>query len=162
MTETPVFQDHMDGNVCFGCGQDNPEGLQIHSFWEGDTAICRWMPEKKYWGWVNILNGGIIATLIDCHCMGTAMAEAYRAEGRSLDSAPVYRYATGTLNIRYLKPTPGDQEVEIKANVVEVKNRKTTLAAEVWCAGELTATAEVIALRVVDSSQDTTGNPFSG
>lgn len=160
--ETPVFQDHMDGNVCFGCGQDNPEGLQIHSFWDGDTAICRWMPEKKYWGWVNILNGGIIATLIDCHCMGTAMAEAYRAEERSLDSEPIYRYATGTLNIRYLKPTPGDQEVEIRASVIEVKNRKTTLTAEVWCGDVCTATAEVIALRVVDSSQDTTGNPFSG
>lgn len=152
----------MDGNVCFGCGQDNPEGLQIHSFWDGDTAICRWMPEKKYWGWVNILNGGIIATLIDCHCMGTAMAEAYRAEERSLDSEPIYRYATGTLNIRYLKPTPGDQEVEIRASVIEVKNRKTTLTAEVWCGDVCTATAEVIALRVVDSSQDTTGNPFSG
>ncbi len=160
--KTPIFQDHMDGNVCFGCGQDNAEGLQIHSFWDGDTAICRWMPEKKYWGWVNILNGGIIATLIDCHCMGAAMAEAYRAEDRSLDSEPIYRYATGTLNIRYLNPTPGDQEVEIRANVIEVKNRKTTLTAEVWCGGECTATAEVIALRVVDSSQDTNGNPFSG
>lgn len=160
--ETPIFQDHMEGNVCFGCGQDNPEGLQIHSFWEGDTAICRWMPEKKYWGWVNILNGGIIATLIDCHCMGTAMAEAYRAEGRSLDTLPMYRYATGTLNIRYLKPTPGDQEVEVSAKVLEVKKRKTTLSVEVWCAGELTATAEVIALRVVDSSIPSEGNPFSG
>lgn len=160
--KTAIFQDHMEGNVCFGCGQDNPEGLQIHSFWDGDTAICRWMPEQKYWGWVNILNGGIIATLIDCHCMGTAMAEAYRAEGRGLDSMPIYRYATGTLNVRYLKPTPGDQEVEIRANVVEVKNRKTTMKAEVWSDGECTATAEVVALRVVDSSQDTTGNPFSG
>ncbi len=90
------------------------------------------------------------------------MAEAYRAEGRSLNTEPVYRYATGTLNIRYLKPTPGDLEVEIRANVVEVKQRKTTMTAEVWCGGECTATAEVIALRVVDSSQDKFGNPFSG
>lgn len=157
---SPFFQDHMPGNVCFGCGQDNPDGLHIHSFWDGDTAICHWTPEKKYWGWVNVMNGGIIATLIDCHCMGTALAEAYRSENRSLDTEPVYRYATGTLNVKYLKPTPGDKELEIKARVIEVKGRKTTLEAEVWSGDLLTATAEVIALRVVDTSQSTEGNPF--
>ncbi|MFK7968956.1 MAG: PaaI family thioesterase [Bacteroidia bacterium] len=150
------FQDHMPGNICFGCGRENHEGLQISSRWqEGEEkhiAVCEWMPEKRYQGWPNILNGGIIATLIDCHTMGTAMAEAYRAEGRSLDSDPIYRYATGTLNVRYLKPTPSDGPVIIKAWVTEQKGRKTTLISECWACGEKTAVAEVVALRVVDTS----------
>ncbi|MDP5168620.1 MAG: PaaI family thioesterase [Bacteroidia bacterium] len=156
------FQDYMPGNVCFGCGQDNPDGLHIHSRWEGEVAVCNWMPEPKYWGWVNILNGGIMATLIDCHCMGAALAAAYRAENRGLDTEPVYRYATGTLTVKYLKPTPGDQEVELRASIIEQKGRKTTLTCECWSGGVLTATADVVALRVVDSSQAVEGNPFVG
>jgi acyl-coenzyme A thioesterase PaaI-like protein len=155
-----VFQDYMDENVCFGCGIHNPEGLQIKSWWDGDTALCEWMPEEKYHGWADLLNGGIIATLIDCHCMCTAMAEAYRREKRGLDSLPEYRYATGTLNIRYLKPTSTHHPVRLEARVIEVKDRKTTLHCDFYSQGVKTAEAEVIGLRVYDSSLSTSDNPF--
>lgn len=101
-----------------------------------------------------------MATLIDCHCMGTAMADAYRRENRDLDSEPVYRYATGTLSVKYLKPTPNDQ-VELRAKIVEVKGRKTVLSCEFHSSsGEVTATADVVAIRVFDSSDDSGSNPF--
>lgn len=149
----------MPENVCFGCGQ-NHDGLQIKSYWEEGVAICKWTSEEKYQGWHNLMNGGIMATLIDCHCMGTAMADAYRREGRELDSGPEYRYATGTLNIRYLKPTPNDA-VELRAQVLEVKGRKTTLSCELISSkGEVTAIADVIAIRVYDGS-DGEENPFN-
>ncbi|RMG54099.1 MAG: PaaI family thioesterase [Bacteroidetes bacterium] len=149
--EPLVFQDYMPDNICFGCGTHNAEGLQIRSHWEGEESVCRWHSEPKYQGWKNVLNGGILASLIDCHCMGTAMAAAYRAEGRGLDSRPVYRYATGTLNVRYLLPTPNDQPIELRARVQEIKGRKTTLRCDVFAGGQRTATAEVIAIRVTDS-----------
>ena len=123
--DRPVyFQDHMPGNICFGCGADNPEGLQIKSYWDGEESICHWSSEDKYRGWPSLMNGGIIATLVDCHCMGTAMAHAYRSEGRNLDSRPIYRYATGTMNIKYLKPTSNDHPIELRARITEVKGRK--------------------------------------
>jgi acyl-coenzyme A thioesterase PaaI-like protein len=153
MKESPYFQDHMPGNVCFGCGNDNHEGLQIKSYWEGDEAVCDWASAEKYNGWKGLLNGGIIGTLIDCHCMGTAMAAACRAEGRALGSEPEYRYATGTMTVKYLRPTPNDRPLQLRARVLEIKGRKTTLACDLLCEGEKTATAEVIALRVYDSSQ---------
>lgn len=154
------FQHHMPENVCFGCGIHNPDGLQIKSFWEGEVAVCRWRSEEKYHGWPNLLNGGILATLIDCHCMGTAMAYAYKSEGRSLDSLPEYRYATGTLTVRYLKPTPNNEPIELRAQVIDVKNRKTTLTCEAWVRGIKTAEADVVAIRVYDSSQPPTENAF--
>ena len=117
------FQDHMSENICFGCGT-NPAGLNIKSSWEGDRAICRWTPEPHHQGWPGLLNGGIIATLIDCHCMCTAMAAAYQAEGRDLDSAPTYRYATGSMNLKYLKPTNSEKELMLIAEVQEIKNKK--------------------------------------
>jgi len=147
------FQDSMGSNVCFGCGADNPDGLQIKSYWEGDEAVCVWDSQDKYNGWKNLLNGGILATLVDCHCMGTAMAAAYKAENRPLDSLPEYRYATGTIKVRYVKPTPNDKPIELRAQIVEIKGRKTTLACQVYCEGVKTAESEVVAIRVFDGSE---------
>ncbi len=160
MENVTYFQDHMPENICFGCGTQHDEGLQIKSYWEGDESVCHWSSEKKYQGWPNLLNGGILATIADCHCMGTAMAHAYKSEKRSLDSEPVYRYATGTLTIKYLKPTPNNKPIELRAAVTEVKNRKITLTCKVIVDGIITAEADVIAIRVYDSSQKAENNPF--
>ncbi|WP_026999745.1 PaaI family thioesterase [Eisenibacter elegans] len=152
--DTDYIQDFMDGNICFGCGKDNPQGLQIKSHWEGDACVCLWdAHDPKYQGWKGLMNGGILATLIDCHTMGTAMAHAYRSEGRPYDSAPVYMYATGTMTVKYLQPTPIDVPIRLEARVLEVKGRKTIIACEAWAEGIQTASAEVVAIRVVDSSQ---------
>ncbi|MEP0367978.1 MAG: PaaI family thioesterase [Cyclobacteriaceae bacterium] len=159
MGNRDYFQDHMPENVCFGCGK-NHEGLNIKSYWEGEEAVCRWDSEEKYHGWANLLNGGVLATLVDCHCMGTAMAHAYKIENRDLDSDPVYRYATGTLTVKYLKPTPNDKTVELRARIAEVKNRKTVLKCEVFSEGVQTAEADVVAIRVFDSSNHKGENPF--
>lgn len=155
-----IFQNHMPGNICFGCGQDNHQGLKIKSYWDGEEAVCIWQSKEQYQGWKGLLNGGIIATLIDCHCMCTSMAATYRAENRTLDSQPEYRYATGTMTIKYLKPTSNDIPVELRATVKEIKGRKVTVDCKVLSEGQLTAMAEVIAIRVFDSSQVTENSVF--
>lgn len=155
--DSKYFQDHLIGNVCFGCGKDNEEGLQISSYWEGEESVCHWQSEEKYQGWKGILNGGIIATLIDCHTMNTAMAAAYAAEDRNLDSEPIYRYATGTITVRYVRPTSNDVPVELRAKVTEIKGKKVTLTCVVKSEGQITAKAEVIAIRVYDSSKQENG-----
>jgi len=154
MTKKQYFQDFMPGNICFGCGRDNHFGLQISSYWEGDEAVCIWNSEEKYQGWKGVLNGGILASLIDCHTMGTAMAAAYQAEGRELNSEPEYRYATGTITVKYLKPTPNEKPVELRAKVQEIKGRKVVLTCTIFSEGVATAEAEVIAIRVYDGSKD--------
>lgn len=152
--ERECFQDHMPGEVCFGCGSANPEGLRIKSFWEGNEALCRWRPEPHHQGWVGITCGGIIATLIDCHCMATAMATAVRAEQRPLSSEPRYRFATGSLAIRYLKPTPIAEPLTLRARVTEAKEgRKYTLACDVYAGGVKTVEATVVAVRVYRSDR---------
>lgn len=111
------FQKHMPGNVCFGCGTDNPNGLQIKSYWQNDECVCIWHPDDRYRGWPNLTCGGIIAALIDCHCMPSAMAITVRNEGRELSSEPQYRFATGTLNFRYLKPIPVSGLLTLRAHL---------------------------------------------
>lgn len=159
-TDTVYFQDHMPGNVCFGCGKENQKGLHIQGYWEGDDSVAVWTSEARYQGWVGIMNGGILATLIDCHCMGTAMAAAYREEGRALGSDPYYRYATASIQVDYLKPTPNDRPLTLHAQVVEIKGRKTSLKCQTYSDDKMTARAEVIAVRVFEGDGDE-GNPFS-
>jgi len=150
------FQEDMPGNICFGCGKDNHDGLQLDSYWLDRASletVCVWHSQPKYQGWEGLLNGGVLASLVDCHCMGTAIAVAYAKEGRDMHSQPVYRYATGTMNIKYLLPTPNDVPIELRAKAVEVKERKVVLQCDVWAAGKKTAEADVVAVKVYDSRQ---------
>ncbi len=161
MINKDLFQDHMPGNICFGCGQSNHQGLKIKSYWEGDEAVCLWQSEEKYQGWKGLMNGGIIATLVDCHCMCTAMAAAYKAEDRALDSSPEYRYATGTITVKYLKPTSNTKPVELRATVKEIRRKVVVLQCKVLSDGVLTATADVVAIRVFDSSDENSNAAFT-
>ena len=71
-----------------------------------------------------------------------------------MDSHPIYRYATGTMNIKYLKPTSNDHPVELRATVKEMKGRKITMHCDFYSRGQVTAVGEVIAIRVFDSSEE--------
>lgn len=154
------FQDVMPGNVCFGCGNDNHDGLKIKSYWQGDESVCFWNSKEKYHGWSNLMNGGIIASIIDCHCMGTAMAHAYREENRPLNSLPEYRYATGTISVKYMTSTSNNHQVELRARVIKVKGKKTVLKCDLFSQGIKTVEAEVTAIRVFDSSKKEENNKF--
>lgn len=144
----------MFGDVCFGCGQNNQHGLQIRSYWDNDQSVCVWTADKRHQGWPSLTCGGIIATLIDCHCMATAMATAVKNENRPLGSNPSYRFATGTLKVKYLKPTPVDVPITLKAWVTNIKDQRIyTLRCQVEVKAQLTAEAEVIAFLVYRSDQ---------
>ena len=145
-----AFQDEIPNNHCWGCGSENSHGLQIKSFWSGDEAICTWHPEPHYVaGPKHILNGGVIATVIDCHCICTAIAAAYREEGRSMNSKPQIWYATASIDISYLRPSPINQPVNLVAKIQEMKPKKTTLICSLFVEKDECARGEVVAVRVI-------------
>lgn len=148
-----AFQDQIRGNHCFGCGANNPEGLHIKSYWSGDDdSICQFLPRPCHTAAsATILNGGIVATLIDCHSVCTAIAHAYRAEDREIGTSPDIWFATGGLSIRYLKPAPVAGPIVVRARVVTAGPRKVGLHAELAAGAELCADAEVIAVRVPEA-----------
>src|SRR6476659_1432905 len=65
-------EKYAPSNSCWGCGPANREGLRIRSFPKGDEVVAEWTPETKYEAFPGVLNGGIIGTLLDCHCNWTA------------------------------------------------------------------------------------------
>jgi hypothetical protein len=107
--ERAAFQDQITDNFCFGCGPTNQQGLRIKSYWDGpNESICTYQPEShQNAGSKQFLNGGIIATLIDCHCICTAIAYAYRDEGREIGSSPGNGIADGEILTPNAHQSPG-------------------------------------------------------
>ena len=144
------FQDQGAVPFCYGCGADNENGLRIKSRWQGDQAVAEWQPQAHYCGGrKNIVNGGIIATLIDCHSLNLAIAHAYRGENRPIGSAPRIGYVTANLNVAYLKPTPMDDLVTLRASIEKVEGRKAWINCTVSARNEICATGAVLGIRVV-------------
>ena len=148
--EEKAIQDmwHEIGSYCWGCGRNNEHGLKLKSFWQGDEVVATWQPEEYHMAFPGVLNGGIIATLIDCHSLNTANAAACRAEGRGYDEDPLSGFVTGSLFVKYLKPTPSDEFVSLRARVKEMKERKITVTCSLFSGATECAAGEVIAIRI--------------
>jgi len=144
-----AFQDQGSVHHCFGCGAANEKGLQIKSYWDGDEAIATWRARSHHCGGTREnLNGGIIASLIDCHSLNLAIAHAYRAAGRAIGSAPRIGYVTANLNISYLKPTPIHAPIQLRARIAKLEGRKAWVSCTLSAAEEIRATGEVLGVRV--------------
>ena len=92
MAEELSFQDQGATTLCYGCGPANEQGLQVKSRWDGEDAVGTWTAEPHHCGGTReVVNGGVIATLLDCHSMNLATARAYRDEQRPIGSAPPCR-----------------------------------------------------------------------
>ena len=150
MSQQAAFQDSIPNNHCFGCGPHNSNGLRIKSYWsERDQSICRFQPSSQHSaGPEEYLNGGIIATLIDCHCICTAIAKAYQLEAREIGTGELIWCVTGQLTVRYKHPAKLDTEVELRAKVIEVDKRKIVVGCDVYSDNTCCASGEVIAIRV--------------
>jgi acyl-coenzyme A thioesterase PaaI-like protein len=149
MTEK-AFQDYYPDNLshCYGCGRLNEHGLQIKSYWDGDETVCLFLPKPYHIAIPGYVYGGLIASLVDCHCTGTAAAAAYRAEGRAMDTEPPFRFVTGSLHVDYVRPTPLGVPLEVRARVKEIKGRKVVMTATLSAQGQVCARGEVVAVQM--------------
>lgn len=75
----------------------------------------------------------------------------YRAEGRESDSAPAFRFLTGSLHVDYLKPTPIDGALENRARFKAIQGRKVVVEWRLMAGGVVTACGEVTAVQLPDS-----------
>ncbi len=144
-----AIQDRIPHNHCFGCGPLNADGLGIKSYADGDGTVCAFQPSPHHMaGPTHVVNGGIIATVIDCHCVCTAIADAYRAAGREIGTAPLIWCVTASLKVDYLAPTPISAPVELRARVREASGRKRIVECVLRSGGQDRARAEVVAVEV--------------
>jgi acyl-coenzyme A thioesterase PaaI-like protein len=91
--------------------------------------------------------GGLVASLMDCHSIWTAISWAYREEGRPHGSPPSISYVTGSLTVKFLKPTRLDVPVVLRARVTEMEGKRATVHCDLYSGEEKTAETTVVAFR---------------
>jgi acyl-coenzyme A thioesterase PaaI-like protein len=148
-----AFQDDLAEigiHECWGCGARNEQGLRIKSYWSdtADAALCTWQPQPYHVAGNGVVNGGIIAAILDCHCTCTAIADAYRAEDHAIVAPPMVLGMTASLHVIYLRPTPVTESLSLRAWVTQRTERKTLLTCTLTAAGEECARADAVIVRV--------------
>jgi acyl-coenzyme A thioesterase PaaI-like protein len=123
---------------CFGCGPANDKGLRIKSFATEDSAdatlVCDWTPEKHHEAFDDVLNGGIIGALLDCHMNWTTVFHLMKKGG--LDHAPCC--VTADFKVVLKRPTPMGP-VHIESRVVAAEADRATIEATMTAGGKVTA-----------------------
>lgn len=144
MSELSLQEQFAPESVCFGCGPANPRGLHIRSFPEGDEVVAEWRPERHHEAFPGTLNGGIIGTLMDCHCNWAAASHLMRRAGADRPPCTV----TAEYSIRLLRPTPTAAPVRLVARVVESGDRRATVEGRLIADGEVCATCRGVFVAV--------------
>ena len=145
------FQDQGAVENCYGCGAGNASGLQIKSFWTADGATCEFKPKEYHSGGTpEIVYGGLIASLIDCHSCNLAIATLYKNDKREIGSTPKIHCVTADLNVSYKKPVPIDATITVNAKITSLEGRKIWVESEVIANNIVCAEGKVLAIKLKD------------
>ena len=122
----------LKGYDCFGCAPDNPLGVKMEFYEEGEEIVSYWKPDTHYQGWINTLHGGIQAVLLDEISAWCVF--------RKLQTTGV----TSKMELRYLKPVSTlDEQLILRASIIGQKRNLIVLKASLQDAsGEICTTAE--------------------
>lgn len=154
MSASPIaIQDHYPDEyaVCYGCGRLNAHGLHVRSVLEADECVAQFTPRPEHTAMPGFVYGGLLASLIDCHGIGTAAAAAVRADHHEIGAVATPRFVTASLHVDYLAPTPLGSPLELRAHVVETGARKSVVEVSVAASGLVTAKGRVVAVRIPES-----------
>jgi len=140
MTSAQGVQDiHAPHGICFGCGPANDKGLRIKSNWQADADspavgkmaaqrfIARFTPEQHHQAFPNVLNGGIVGALMDCHSNWCAVTALMAEQG--LDEAP--SCVTADFHVKLRRPCPTNIELTVRAWPVEIAGDKVIVEADI-------------------------------
>ena len=133
---------------CYGCGRLNEHGLHVRSVWDGEGATARFTPRPEHMAMPGYVYGGLIASLVDCHGIGTAAAAAMAAAGQSPGVDPSPRFVTGSLQVDFVAPTPLGPELVLRARPTSVGERKVQVEITLSADGVECARGRVLAVRI--------------
>lgn len=122
-----------EGYNCFGCAPNNPYGLKMEFYEDGDDIVCYWTAGDNYQGWLKTLHGGIQATLMD-EIAAWVIARKLQTSGM-----------TTAMNVKYSHPiATGEQEqLEVRAHIKEMKRNFAFISVVIIYGNEVCTEAEL-------------------
>lgn len=129
----PIPQSHA---ACMVCGQNDSLSLQFQGDDNGVEAFFK--ANSRWQGYKGVLHGGMISTLLDAamtHCLFHFGIEAMTAD----------------LQVRFIKPVPCSQMLELRAELLTERRSLYQLCAKLLCNGEVMARGEAKFMRCTPS-----------
>ena len=112
---------HKPGYNCIGCSPDNPMGLHL-DFWEdGENVVSRWTPTADYQGWIDTLHGGVQSLLLD-EVAGWVVTRKLQTTG-----------VTSKMEVQYVKPiSTYDSLLTIRARISRQMRNVAFIEGEIY------------------------------
>ena len=112
---------HKPGYNCIGCSPDNPMGLHL-DFWEdGEDVVSRWTPTADYQGWIDTLHGGVQSLLLD-EVAGWVVTRKLQTTG-----------VTSKIEVQYVKPiSTYDSLLTIRARISRQMRNVAFIEGEIY------------------------------
>jgi len=126
-----VLQVSYDGR-CFGCGIENPLGLQMHFQDLNGESVCEFKVDARFQSWEGMVHGGIVALMLD---------EAVGWVGWHAGFPGV----TAKLEVRYRQPLLIDDRVRVVGRLESVRRRLVRASATIGRIEDDSVIAEALA-----------------
>ncbi|HMP78799.1 MAG TPA: PaaI family thioesterase [Pirellulaceae bacterium] len=110
------------GSICFGCGPANVLGLRLQSHVQGEQLVAQFVPLEHHQAFPGVINGGIIGTLLDCHCNWAAAWHLMKRLELTVPPGTV----TAEYTIRMEKPTPIGEPLLLASWATDFHDRRAT------------------------------------
>lgn len=95
---------------------NNPVGLHLEFWEEGEDVLTIWNPGENYQGWINTLHGGIISMLMD-EVAGWVINRKLQTTG-----------VTMQLNVKYKKPVmTTDSQITVRGHIASQRRNIVTI-----------------------------------
>jgi uncharacterized protein (TIGR00369 family) len=128
--------------MCFVCGVDNPIGLHLDIWMDGEQVWAEFTPGQQHQGWPGVLHGGIQATLLD-EIMGRVAFLRHQW------------MVTVRIEITYRKPVPLGQPLKITARSEEWRERRMIAVGQILLPdGSVAVEARGVYLRLPEQQKE--------
>ncbi len=138
MKQRSLQETYAPQGVCYGCGPSNPNGFKIQSYVEDKKIVARWQPQSHHHAFPNILNGGVIGTILDCHCNWAAAW--YLMQEKNSDQTPCT--VTAEYTIKLIRPTPMDGIITLEATLEHLDKNIAFIKGQLIAKDEVCDTCE--------------------
>ena len=131
----PNMHKQPNGNDCFVCGRNNPHGLYMTFYDNGEDEVhCQYTVAEAYNGYPGVVHGGIVATMLDEVIGRVAMIGDHH-----------HFMMTVRLQVKYRHPVPTDTPLHIVGRIVRLRGRIGKAVGEIRTGdGTVLAEAELI------------------
>lgn len=137
--------------LCFVCGRENPHGLRVEFFDDGQTVFTEFTPGEHQQGWPGVLHGGIVSAVLDETIGRVAFLYDRWVQ-------------TAKLEVRFVKPAPLGQRLRAVGKLTRDARRLMEMDGQLVTAegGEVLAEAKGTFVRIPDEMRDEMARRLGG